>query len=121
MADGIPAFVPDPQATSSSIDGARHEMRSECECLDTNAVDEVQQEESDGLDEDLLDSAAADAASPGLPIPPDGCGSWDWPLSRHEKKTRISALDRSLQLIDQQLLLQELKELREFRRCHEGL
>jgi len=66
-------------------------------------------------DEDLVD----DASSADLLKPPDGSASWDWPLSRSEKKTRVGALEKHLELMDKELLLQELMELREFRRCHD--
>jgi hypothetical protein len=59
------------------------------------------------------------AASLEMLVPPHGVSSWDWPLSRHEKKVRVDALGRNLQLMDQQILLEELEELREFRRFHD--
>jgi hypothetical protein len=56
--------------------------------------------------------------------PPDGSVSWDWPLSRQEKKTRVEELGKHMQQLDQLMdkrsLLQELAELREFRRSIEG-
>merc|ERR1712196_42681 len=62
---------------------------------------------------------AEEPESPELMAPPDGRCSWDWPLSRNEKKTRLVTLERNLKLLDQHAILEELKELREFRRCHE--
>uniref|UniRef100_A0A7S4V2W5 Uncharacterized protein n=1 Tax=Alexandrium monilatum TaxID=311494 RepID=A0A7S4V2W5_9DINO len=45
------------------------------------------------------------------PLPPNG-ESWDWPLSRHEKKSRLTALDRCVLMADNRLLEREVQMLR---------
>jgi len=47
-------------------------------------------------------------------LAPPGSDSWDWPLSRHEKKSRIVMLDRNMLLADQSALVEQMTEL-----CHE--
>lgn len=52
-------------------------------------------------------AAAATSADPPVettsksdpPLPPTGC-SWDWPLSRHERKARILMIDKRMLLMD---------------------
>jgi len=39
--------------------------------------------------------------------PPDG-GSWEWPLSRHEKKARLAMADKRMQYLDRQVLIRAL-------------
>jgi len=78
-------------------------------------ADVVPDEETLSDEEDIVD----DVSSADLLKPPDGSASWDWPLSRSEKKTRVGALEKHLELMDKEFLLQELMELREFRRCHD--
>jgi hypothetical protein len=36
-------------------------------------------------------------------------GSWDWPLSRHEKKARVQQLERQMYALDKKTLLEELR------------
>lgn len=62
--------------------------------------------------------AAAAAAAGGssvdqgcLPVPPSGI-SWDWPLSRHEKKARIVMIDRNVLIADQGALEEKLEMMR---------
>jgi len=45
------------------------------------------------------------------PVPPVG-ESWDWPLSRPEKKTRLTMLDRYVLMADNRLLEREVRMLR---------
>lgn len=45
-----------------------------------------------------------------LPVPPGG-GSWDWPMSRQEKKARVTMIDRDVMLADQQVLRERITEL----------
>jgi hypothetical protein len=47
-----------------------------------------------------------------LPEPPVSA-SWDWPLSRQERKARVQLLDRQLMLAEQQDLMWQLEELRQ--------
>merc|ERR1712046_183578 len=95
-------------------DGAHEEDLAE-------SSDEEQQSSSGEEVEDMpCEIFGMDAPWPSVPVPPDGCRSWDWPLTRHDKKTRVGDLERSMQMMDQQLVLQELAELREFRQCHEA-
>lgn len=54
-------------------------------------------------------SAALYEESP--PMPPSG-ESWDWPLSRHEKKSRLTMLDRLVLLADNRLLERQVQKLR---------
>lgn len=42
---------------------------------------------------------------------PDGT-SWDWPLSRTEKKTRLQMIERGMHLIDRRTIMQELIDTR---------
>eukprot|EP00930_Biecheleria_cincta_P035430 TRINITY_DN2436_c0_g2_i2.p1 TRINITY_DN2436_c0_g2~~TRINITY_DN2436_c0_g2_i2.p1 ORF type:complete len:388 (+),score=87.40 TRINITY_DN2436_c0_g2_i2:96-1259(+) len=42
-----------------------------------------------------------------LPEPPDG-GSWEWPLSRQEKKARVQLVDRQMNQLDRKALIQAL-------------
>jgi len=42
------------------------------------------------------------------PLPPDS-ECWDWPLSRHEKKSRIQQLERQMNASDRKALIQELR------------
>jgi len=42
------------------------------------------------------------------PLPPDTI-SWDWPLSRHEKKARIQLLERQMHAMDRKTFRQELR------------
>ncbi|CAE8720780.1 unnamed protein product, partial [Polarella glacialis] len=46
-----------------------------------------------------------------LPLPPSA-ESWDWPLSRLEKKSRIVMLDRHMLLADKRELADEVRQLR---------
>jgi len=56
-----------------------------------------------------------DAAFPRSPqeelmvaaAPPDG-GSWEWPLSRHEKSVRLQTLDRRMAELDRKVLMEAL-------------
>lgn len=41
------------------------------------------------------------------PLPPDSA-CWDWPLSRHEKKARVHLLERKMNAMDRENLIQEL-------------
>lgn len=52
---------------------------------------------------------AADLAAP--PLPPSG-ESWEWPLSRPEKKSRVTMLDKNLLIADCHDLRVELDQLR---------
>lgn len=51
------------------------------------------------------------SASEDLPHPPHA-RSWDWPLSRHEKKARVSLVEQHLVRIDRDVLVKKLTELR---------
>jgi len=79
--------------------------------------DQVPQLIQEDID-DNLDHLDVDLPEPPVPAPPDG-GCWEWPLTKQEKKTRVGALERNIQLFDQQLILQELAALREFRASHD--
>jgi len=43
-----------------------------------------------------------------VPAPPDSI-SWDWPLSRYEKKARVQLLERQMHAMDRKALLQVLR------------
>jgi hypothetical protein len=64
---------------------------------------------------EALDVPDVYALSP--PVPPDSC-SWDWPLSRHERKTRVALMDKHLSSIDRAELVEELNQLQG--RCSKG-
>mmetsp|Transcript_58802 Transcript_58802/g.92993 ORF Transcript_58802/g.92993 Transcript_58802/m.92993 type:complete len:250 (+) Transcript_58802:35-784(+) len=76
---------------------------------------------SDGLnferDQDREEDAVVEkhAALTRTCVAPDHNCAWEWPLSRNEKKVRVEVLDRNLRMMDQNVLLQELAELRQFR------
>merc|ERR1712032_230743 len=64
----------------------------------------------DGLDllSDLPDLLVAESgAQLDAPFPPDS-SSWDWPLSRGEKKARVRMADQCVQIMDKQVLMQAL-------------
>lgn len=46
-----------------------------------------------------------------IPYPPSG-SSWEWPLSRHEKKSRIVMIDRCMLMADHTALAQQLQKVR---------
>jgi hypothetical protein len=100
------------------IETALREDSAECSNFEVSS--QASGEDDDGVSRQDHDPNGEDAASLATLVPPDGTCSWDWPLSRPETKSRIDALERNLQLIDQQSLLQELQELREYKRCHEA-
>jgi len=81
---------------------------------------EEEYQSSSGEEDDIPCEIFGMDALPSVPVPPYGSRSWDWPLTRHDKKTRVGDLERSMQYMDHQLLLKELAELREFRQCHEA-
>lgn len=57
------------------------------------------------------DGHAQDGEDGGeLPMPPGG-GSWDWPMSRQEKKARVTMIDRDVMLADQRVLRERITEL----------
>lgn len=49
---------------------------------------------------------------PELFLPPPDSDSWDWPLSREEKKSRVRMIERHVEIMDRRTLMQELVELR---------
>lgn len=55
-----------------------------------------------------------DARPQNAPLPPDSA-CWDWPLSRHEKKTRVHMIERQIFDMDRSTLLKEVDELRKSR------
>lgn len=61
--------------------------------------------------EEALAVGNACVAEAMLMVSPEG-GSWDWPLSRFEKKARVVMLDRAELLADRHLLAQEVRQLR---------
>lgn len=66
-------------------------------------------------EEELL-AEAAQCEAP-VYVPPDS-KSWDWPLSRHEKKSRLHMVERDMDLMDRKALLTELVQLRGICRRH---
>jgi len=46
-----------------------------------------------------------------FPAPPDS-QSWEWPLSRHEKKVRVQLLERQIHAADRSALVKEVKQVR---------
>lgn len=46
------------------------------------------------------------------PTLPPSSGSWDWPLSRTEKKERVLSIDRRMLMEDRRMLMQEVEQLR---------
>jgi len=46
-----------------------------------------------------------------IPYPPSG-SSWEWPLSRHEKKSRVVMIDRCMLMADHKALARQLQKVR---------
>lgn len=99
-------------------------------CLDLAAPDVLQgagtEEEMDNVVDALALDADEEATSvdlsepcehqernydPVLPYPPDGFCSWDWPMSRPERKARVQYLDQQLHCADKRELFQRLVEV----------
>jgi hypothetical protein len=57
--------------------------------------------------------------SPRALLPPDST-CWDWPLSRHEKKTRLQMIERHILAMDRKSLLKEVDELRKSSRISDS-
>lgn len=93
----VPCPVP-PKATSSGLSDAPTQDHSE-DGEEFPVMEEVE-------DFDFLE-------------PPDG-GSWDWPLSRTEKKARIHMADRQMQELDKRALLKALVRARMVSRASSG-
>eukprot|EP00747_Dinoflagellata_sp_TGD_P207053 gnl/TRDRNA2_/TRDRNA2_80665_c0_seq1.p1 gnl/TRDRNA2_/TRDRNA2_80665_c0~~gnl/TRDRNA2_/TRDRNA2_80665_c0_seq1.p1 ORF type:complete len:369 (-),score=62.93 gnl/TRDRNA2_/TRDRNA2_80665_c0_seq1:72-1178(-) len=84
----------------------------------TAQAEEIDQEVGQGVDredDEPVPSFVAAAAiedgvlhSESLPLPPCSI-SWDWPLSRHEKKARVLMIDRHVLTIERMALIDELK------------
>lgn len=72
-------------------------------------VREEEDEDEDEVNETCDDSA--DEAAEATPCRPDGL-SWDWPLSRPEKVTRLQNVERMMHSLDRRALKQEVSELR---------
>jgi len=60
---------------------------------------------------DLTDDLDSEEDQAYEPKPPDGSVSWDWPLSRQEKKARVQLLERALHAIDRKTLIKELRHV----------
>eukprot|EP00927_Polykrikos_kofoidii_P017336 TRINITY_DN17885_c0_g1_i1.p1 TRINITY_DN17885_c0_g1~~TRINITY_DN17885_c0_g1_i1.p1 ORF type:complete len:560 (-),score=98.81 TRINITY_DN17885_c0_g1_i1:546-2225(-) len=57
----------------------------------------------------------------GVISPLEGASAWDWPLSRQEKKSRISQIECQVLRMDKRTLMRELLELRmAYRKQHES-
>jgi len=68
----------------------------------------AQQEVESCSDEDEDELPGMDSEDELLaPEPPDG-GSWEWPLSRNEKKARLNMVDRQMHALDKKALIQAL-------------
>jgi len=96
--EGIPSSSADSEITPRMSDAptqasAQQELES--------CTDEEHEEEDEPLD---MNSEDEDAF---LPEPPDS-RSWEWPLSRNEKKARINLVDRQMHALDKKALIQAL-------------
>jgi len=99
---------------------SRSQRASSSELADTEeraterASDMQQAPLDDVLDPSLASAMPARGLQPGrnvLPRPP--CSeSWDWPLTRHEKKARILLIDKQIIMDDREHLQEELEVLR---------
>jgi len=58
-------------------------------------------------DEQEVDEIIESSEDHVLPEPPVG-GSWEWPLSREERKARVELLDRQMNQLDRKTLIQAL-------------
>lgn len=76
------------------------------------------EESSEREDASICSSDDLDIHDPNLLAHQDASFSWEWPLTRDEKKTRVSELERNIQLTDKQKLKEELEDLRRFRTQH---
>jgi hypothetical protein len=85
----------------SSVSRRRHSINPACR-LDTEDAEEAQschgQVPCTASDDEQVE-----------PLPPDGSSSWDWPLSRHEKKARIHLLERKMHAMDRKTMMEELR------------
>lgn len=61
----------------------------------------------------IVAASALGGLQDALPHPPGGLGSWDWPLSRHEKKARVAIMDNQMLVFDRQVLVEKLQSLGE--------
>jgi len=71
-----------------------------------------------GTDKDCSEDSALDDDTEELPmtlVHPDG-ESWDWPLSFKEKKSRIAQFEHLEREFDKKMLIQEIVDLRDFKR-----
>lgn len=91
-------FSPKPRRRSS----LNSQVSSQCEALCDMDSDEF---------EDMCEEEAESEGEIRLPAPPES-ESWDWPLSREEKKSRVRLLERQVNQLDRRTLIQELVELR---------
>merc|ERR1711903_69622 len=57
--------------------------------------------------EDLANAISDEEDEEVQPLPPDNAQSWDWPLSRHEKKSRIHLIERQMHALDRKTWIQE--------------
>lgn len=46
-----------------------------------------------------------------MPPKPPSSGCWDWPLSKHERRSRVELVDQQLLRIDREVLVAKLREL----------
>jgi len=66
--------------------------------------------------QDMAAVAASGGPTPSqgrtqIPYPPSG-SSWEWPLSRHEKKSRVVMIDRCMLMADHSALARQLQKVR---------
>merc|ERR1740117_2324409 len=45
-------------------------------------------------------------------VPPEHNSSWEWPLSRQEKKQRVAMIERQVHLMDKSELIKDLEHLK---------
>lgn len=121
--------APPPRTKRSSLGRARSHRASYPRSHRASSQHKLRKAEADetacspqtyqGTSSDILDPALA-AVLPAcgvqleqddLPRPPIG-DSWDWPLTRHEKKARILLIDKNVIQMDRQFLQDELSILR---------
>eukprot|EP00929_Paragymnodinium_shiwhaense_P008201 TRINITY_DN112146_c0_g1_i1.p1 TRINITY_DN112146_c0_g1~~TRINITY_DN112146_c0_g1_i1.p1 ORF type:complete len:507 (-),score=143.40 TRINITY_DN112146_c0_g1_i1:53-1480(-) len=99
-------------AVGSPCRPLRHSMPSCSGSPETaSAQQAVEEEERAAAAEELgMDDEEEDELV-GLMLPPQS-DSWEWPMSRTEKKTRVHQLERHMQQLDKRTLMKELVELR---------
>lgn len=89
-------------------EGEEEEEEEEAKAeTEVEADEEGRCEQQEELQKPVAESGDAAEELEMLPLPPDS-DSWDWPLSRNEKKTRIQLIEQQLHTMDRRTLAKQL-------------